>query len=71
MDKNNNTKEEQSYVFSEVENLAHVFEEDMQKAYVLEYERRTYVIEDEEFVEKQTAIFKKIRERRKNKKVAA
>ena len=70
MDKNN-TKEEQSYVFSEVENLAYVFEEDVPKAHVLEYERYTYVIEDEEFVEKQTAIFKKIRERRKNKKVAA
>lgn len=70
MDKKN-TKEEQSYVFSEVDNLAHTFEDNVEKAHVFEYEVRTYVIEDEEFVEKQTAIFKKIRERRKNKKVAA
>lgn len=66
----NKTKEQQSYVFSEDCTPAHVFEYEKDKAHVFEYEVRTYVIEDEEFVEKQTAIFKKIRER-KNKKSAA
>lgn len=69
MDKNK-TKEQQSYVFSEIDVPSHVFEYEKDKAHVFEYEVRTYVIEDEEFVEKQTAIFKKIRER-KNKKSAA
>lgn len=66
----NKTKEQQSYVFSEVDVPSYVFEYEPDKAHVFEYERRTYVIEDEEFVEKQTAIFKKIRER-KNKKATA
>lgn len=69
MDKNK-TKDQQSYVFSEIDAPSYVFEYEKDKAHVFEYEVRAYVIEDEEFVEKQTAIFKKIRER-KNKKSAA
>ena len=68
MDKN--IKESEAHVFSEVENFAHVFENDVNKAYVIEYDVKAYVIEDEEFVEKQTAIFKKIRERKNQKSVA-
>ena len=66
----NKTKEQESHVFSEIETPSYVFEENTNRTYVIEYEKHTYVIEDEEFVEKQTAIFKKIRER-KHKKIAA
>ena len=51
MDKNK-TKEQQSYVFSEIDVPSHVFEYERDKAHVFEYEVRTHVIEDEEFVEK-------------------
>ena len=54
----NNKKSDEKFEYNSVLRLENIsFEYEKDKAHVFEYEVRAYVIEDEEFVEKQTAIF--------------